>query len=84
MGNQLLQRVVRLQAELQRRDEEITRLRENATMPSTTGDRVQQVLDEYREALARAQVENEKLRGALNGNSQGAGLSSSQTCFGSL
>ncbi|KAH7727044.1 Protein Y53G8AL.1 [Aphelenchoides avenae] len=70
VGNQLLQRVVRLQAELQRRDEEITRLRENATMPSTTGDRVQHVLDEYREALARAQVENEKLRGALNGNSQ--------------
>uniref|UniRef100_A0A7E4VQB9 FHA domain-containing protein n=1 Tax=Panagrellus redivivus TaxID=6233 RepID=A0A7E4VQB9_PANRE len=62
VGNQLLQRVVRLQHEVQRRDEEIARLRENAMLPSVSGERVKGTLDEYRLALAEAKAENDKLR----------------------
>ena len=71
VGNQLLQRVVRLQHELKRKDEEIAKLRENAILPSTTGERVKGHLDEYRIALAEMKAENEKLRGVIAQN-QGA------------
>ena len=64
-GNQLLQRIVRLQQELHRKDEEIIKLKENAMLPSTTGDRVQKHLNEYRIALAEAEAENAKLRAVL-------------------
>ncbi|KAE9555144.1 hypothetical protein FO519_001639 [Halicephalobus sp. NKZ332] len=64
-GNQLLQRIIRLQQELHRKDEEIIKLKENATLPSTTGDRVQKHLNEYRVALAEAVAENAKLRAVL-------------------
>ena len=61
----MLQRIIRLQQELHRKDEEIIKLKENATLPSTTGDRVQKHLNEYRIALAEAEAENAKLRAIL-------------------
>uniref|UniRef100_A0A914P8L9 Uncharacterized protein n=1 Tax=Panagrolaimus davidi TaxID=227884 RepID=A0A914P8L9_9BILA len=64
-GTTLLHRVVRLQNELKRKDEEIATLKENAILPSTTGDRVKGTLDEYRIALAEIKSENEKLRAII-------------------
>uniref|UniRef100_A0AC35FBF3 FHA domain-containing protein n=1 Tax=Panagrolaimus sp. PS1159 TaxID=55785 RepID=A0AC35FBF3_9BILA len=65
VGTTLLHRVVRLQNELKRKDEEIATLKENAVLPSTTGDRVKGTLDEYRMALAEIKAENEKLRAII-------------------
>uniref|UniRef100_A0A915DWF7 FHA domain-containing protein n=1 Tax=Ditylenchus dipsaci TaxID=166011 RepID=A0A915DWF7_9BILA len=68
VGNQLLQRVIRLQAEIQRRDAEIAQLRDNLNNPSTSGDRAKRHLNNYRESLSRAQTENENLKAYLDGN----------------
>uniref|UniRef100_A0A914C9G5 FHA domain-containing protein n=1 Tax=Acrobeloides nanus TaxID=290746 RepID=A0A914C9G5_9BILA len=68
IGSQLLRRIVRLQDELHRRDLEIEKLKENALLPSNSGERVKHHLDEYRNALAKAQLDNEKLRAILELN----------------
>uniref|UniRef100_A0A914Z6Z9 FHA domain-containing protein n=1 Tax=Panagrolaimus superbus TaxID=310955 RepID=A0A914Z6Z9_9BILA len=66
VGTTLVQRVVRLQNELKKKDEEIAKLKENAILPSTTGDRVKGTLDEYRISLAEVRAENEKLRAIIS------------------
>ncbi|KAI1728621.1 hypothetical protein DdX_00816 [Ditylenchus destructor] len=70
IGNQLLQRVIRLQSEVQRRDAEISQLRENALAPSLSGDRAKRHLTSYREALSLAQSENERLKALLDMNTE--------------
>lgn len=67
IGNQLIQRVIRLQTELQKRDTEIEHLRSNLTANElNVKENIEKVLkdylNKYQEAISKTQLENNLLK----------------------
>lgn len=70
VGNQLIQRVIQLQTELQKRNAEIEQLRNNiATNEIIAKENVEKIsknyMDNYQETLSKAQLENDNLKSLL-------------------